>query len=111
MTLWELMTEDAKTQIKSMWDPDDIDDVIEDHGFTREVEDINEYLDEFNCFRFRDFICKTENGKIIKVYYLYEIHGTRMFGDNKELLLIVGHDEAAVINLNTLDEVTRLYHH
>ena len=114
MRIWELMTEGAQRQIKDMWDcsdSDEIDEIIENLELAYEVEDFSEYLDEFKCFQFGDFICKTENKQITKVYFLYEIYATQEFGDNKELLLIVGHDKAAVINRNTLDEITHLYHH
>lgn len=106
MKIWEIMTEDAQKQIKDMWEGCyDFDEVLEERGLTREAEDFSEYLDEYNCFIYGDFVCKTENGKIIKVYYIYEINATAGFGDNKELLLISGHEKVAVINRNTLDEV------
>lgn len=109
MTLLELMTEEAKTQIKNLFYEPDFEDVCEDYGFTIETDDFDEYLDEFNCFRTDNFIFKTENGKITKAYYVYEIHATKAFGDNNELLLISGHENIAIINRNTLCEVVNMY--
>ena len=109
MTYWEMMTEDVRSKIISEFQPDDIDDFMEAMGFNEAVDDYEEYLDDFGCFRCRDFIIKTENGKIIKAYYICEIVGFRWFGDNNELLLIAGEEAVAIINRNTLDEVVHMY--
>ena len=108
MTIWELMTEEVqkkfekeRSNYRSLFKQED--------KKLKTIEDLDKYLDEFKCFQFDDFICKTENRKIVKMYYIYELCATQPFGDNNELLLMVGHEEAAVINRNTLDVVTHTY--
>lgn len=109
MTYWEMMTEDVRSQIINKFEPMDIDDFIEEMGLSETVDDYEKYLDEFGCFRCMDIIVKTENGKIVKTYYMYEIIRCKQFGNNNELLLIAGAEEVAVINRNTLDEVVHMY--
>ena len=111
MTIWEIMIEDVRNEIISMFKPKNALEFIEDMNLLLEHDSFDKYLDEYGCFQYDDFICKMVNGKITKTYFLYEIHATNVFGDNNELLLIVGHEKAAVINRNTLEEVVSLYHH
>jgi hypothetical protein len=111
MTIWELMTEDVKEKVEAEFNTTFIDHFFkaEDEDIQK-IEDVDKYLDEFNCFYCHSCLYKTENRKITNIYFLYEMRSGVAFGDNNELYLLVGHEKAAIINRNTFEEIAYTYH-
>lgn len=110
MTIWEMMTEDVQKQILNNYEVNDLDDFLGWYGLKRDFESIKvEEIDDYGCLIHRDFIFKVEYRKIIKAYSIYELCVTKEFGDNNELLLVIGHEQTAIINRNTLEEVVSVW--
>ena len=51
---------------------------------------------------------KSENGKITNMYYVYDLYNFGVFGENNEMILAVGCDDAVIINLKTFEVVKKL---
>lgn len=108
MTIWEAMTEDAREYITNNFCGKDssIDEVIEFFRFDEEF--LQSETDSYGCFWHGNFLCKSENGKITNIYYVYDLYNFCVFGENNEMILAVGCDDAVIINLKTFEVVKKL---
>jgi hypothetical protein len=108
MTIWEAMTEDAREYITNNFCGKDssIDEVIEFFRFDEEF--LQSEADSYGCFWYGKFLCKSENGKITNMYYVYDLYNFGVFGKNNEMILAVGCDDAVIINLKTFEVVKKL---
>lgn len=108
MTIWEAMTEDVHKYI--------LGDFCNGYGTADEVIKFYCFDEEFplsivggyGCFWYGNFLCKSENGKITNTYYVYDLYNFGVFGENNEMILAVGCDDAVIINLKTFEVVKRL---
>lgn len=92
MTIWEAMTEDAREYITN--------------NFCG--KDSSSEADSYGCFWRGNFLCKSENGKITNMYYVYDLYNFGVFGENNEMILAVGCDDVVIINLKTFEVVKKL---
>lgn len=108
MTIWEAMTEDVRKYITDNFCNGDssIDEVIEFHCFDEEF--LQSKADSYGCFWYGGFLCKSENGRITNMHYVYDMYNFGVFGENNEMILAVGCDDAVIINLKTFEVVKKL---
>lgn len=108
MTIWEAMTEGVREYITNNFCDNDsnIGEVIEFFRFDEEF--LQSEADGYGCFWYGEFFCKSENGKITNMYYVYDLYNFGVFGENNEMILAVGCDDVVIINLRTFEVVKKL---
>lgn len=108
MTIWEAMTDDVRKYITNNFCDEEcsIDEAIEFFRFDEEF--LQSEADSYGCFWYGNFLCKSENGKITNMHHVYDLYEFGVFGENNEMILAVGCDDAVIINLKTFEVVKRL---
>jgi hypothetical protein len=108
MTIWKAMTEDVRKYITNNFCDDrcGINDVIEFFRFDEEF--LQSKADSYGCFWYGNFLCKSANGKITNMHYIYDLYNFGVFGENNEMMLAVGVQDAVIINLKTFKVIKKL---